>query len=76
MKPKEGKKTISSLEEDGRVFSDNDSMLKHAVQFYKKLFSKEHRENIRLDEGFWDEDQDKILPEENELLEAELTEKC
>jgi hypothetical protein len=47
-------------------------MIKHAIQFYKTLFDKEQRENIGLDENFWDED--KITSEENELLEASLNE--
>jgi hypothetical protein len=48
-------------------------MLKHAAQFYKTLFGNEQRENIRLDDNFWEES-DKVTAEENELLEAELTE--
>jgi hypothetical protein len=71
---KKRKKTIARLEEDDKVFSNNESMFKHAVLFYKNLFCKEKKENIALDEDFWGEE-DKILPEENELLEAELTKK-
>jgi hypothetical protein len=67
------KKIISCLKDNDNVFSDNDSMLKHVVHFYKNLFCKEKKENIRLDENFWDED-DMIFSEENELLEAELIE--
>jgi hypothetical protein len=48
-------------------------MLKHATEFYKKLFEKEPRENIELDEDFW-EDEDKVTPEENQMLEAEFSE--
>jgi hypothetical protein len=66
------KKKISYLEENGKVLTDNESMIKHAIQFYKTLFDKEQKENIRLDENFWDED--KITSEENELLEASLNE--
>jgi hypothetical protein len=31
---------------------ENDKMVKHALDFYKNLFGKEQRWNIRLDEGF------------------------
>jgi hypothetical protein len=48
----EEKKTISSLEENGTMFSDNDGMLKHAVYFYKTLFGEETRDSIRLDDAF------------------------
>jgi uncharacterized glyoxalase superfamily protein PhnB len=51
---------------------DNEGMLKHAARFYKTLFGNEQRENIRLDDNFWEES-DKVTAEENELLEAELT---
>jgi hypothetical protein len=66
------KKAISCLEDNGEMLTDNDSMIKHAVQFYKTLFGKEKKENISLDEDFWDEG-DKVTQEENDLLEAELT---
>jgi hypothetical protein len=67
------KKSIACLEGDGVEYSDNDGMVKHAVQFYKTLFGKEQRENISLEEDFWDE-VDKITVEENELLEAPFSE--
>jgi hypothetical protein len=34
------KKTITCLEGDGVEYTDNDMMIKHAVQFYKTLFGK------------------------------------
>jgi hypothetical protein len=67
------KKTITRLEENGMEITDNDKMLKYAVQFYKNLFGKESRENITLEDDFWD-DVDKIVVEENELLEAPFSE--
>jgi hypothetical protein len=54
-------------------FKDSEGMLKHVVHFYKTLFGKEQRENIRLDENFWGEE-DMISREENDLLEAPFTE--
>jgi hypothetical protein len=54
-------------------YNDKVGMLKHDVQFYKTLFGKEQRENVRLDEGFWDEEE-RITLEENELLEAPFSE--
>jgi uncharacterized glyoxalase superfamily protein PhnB len=52
---------------------DDSSMLTHAMEFYRKLFGTESKENIKLSEDFWSEDE-KITKEENEALEAELTE--
>jgi hypothetical protein len=46
------RKVITSLEEDGVVYDDNEKMLKHATTFYKKLFGEEPKENGHLDEGF------------------------
>jgi hypothetical protein len=54
-------------------YTDNDKMLKYAVQFYKTLFGKESREINTLEDDFWD-DVDKIAVEENELLEAPFSE--
>jgi hypothetical protein len=44
-------------------------MLKHAVEFYKTLFDKEPKENIRIGEDFWEEDE-LVTTEENAMLEA------
>jgi hypothetical protein len=52
---------------------DNDSMLKHAMNFYKNLFREESKEGISIGEDFWDV-VDKIYPKENEALEAEFSE--
>jgi hypothetical protein len=66
-------KTISCLEENGNALTDNDSMIKHEVEFYKNLFGKETRDNIRIHEEFW-EDEEKVTLEENTILEAEFSE--
>jgi hypothetical protein len=66
-------KVITSLEEDGVVYDDNEKTLKHATTFYKKLFEEEPKENVHLDEGFWKESE-KVTPEENLILEGEITE--
>jgi hypothetical protein len=46
------KKTISCLEDNGNTFSDTESMITHAAQFYKTLFEREQRENISTDGDF------------------------
>jgi hypothetical protein len=38
------------------IFSDNQSMIGHALEFYKTLFGAESRPNIKLDERFWEEE--------------------
>jgi hypothetical protein len=48
-------------------------MLKHAVEFYKTLFGKEPKENIRIGEDFWEEDE-LVTAEENAMLEAPFSE--
>jgi hypothetical protein len=68
------KKTIYSLEENGNTITETDGMLKHAMQFYKTLFGKEARVNIKLGVEFWS-DEEKISLEENEILEVAFTEK-
>jgi hypothetical protein len=67
------KKVIDSLEENGQVFDTGPEILKLGTDFYKRLFGEEPRENFRLDDEFWD-DSEKISLEENQMLEAELTE--
>jgi hypothetical protein len=42
------KRMISELEREGELITDNKPMRDHAVQFYKTLFGKESRENIRM----------------------------
>jgi hypothetical protein len=66
------RKSINRLEDDGNVIEDTPGMLKHAVQFYKTLFGKEVRENIKLGAEFWSEE-DKVIPKENLGLEASFT---
>jgi rubrerythrin len=48
-------------------------MLRHEVEFYKVLFGKETKENIRIEEEFWEEDE-KVTQEENDMLEASFFE--
>jgi hypothetical protein len=63
------------LENEGVELTDNNSMIDHVVQFYKKnILGKEPRNNIRLGGNFW-ETMDKVTSEENRLLEADFTEK-
>lgn len=47
------KKVVSCLEDGERVLSENKDLINHAVQFYKKLFGKELKENMELDTSFW-----------------------
>jgi hypothetical protein len=51
---------------------DNDSMLKHTMEFYKNLFREESKEGISIGKDFWDV-LDKISPNENEVLEADFS---
>jgi uncharacterized glyoxalase superfamily protein PhnB len=48
-------------------------MLEHAVDYYKSLFGTEQRENMRMADDFW-EDDEKVTATENNLLEAEFSE--
>lgn len=48
-------------------------MMDIAVDFYKNLFAKEDRGNIRLGENFWEEDQ-RVSTEENYSLVAPFSE--
>jgi hypothetical protein len=61
------------LEDDGAAITDNKRMLEHAVGFYKTLFGRENRENIKMDDNLWEEDE-KVTPEENEMLESTFSE--
>jgi hypothetical protein len=45
-------KTIPCLEADGTLLEDNNTMIEHAVSFYKKLFGRETGNNIWLGENF------------------------
>jgi hypothetical protein len=67
------KKEISCLEKKGIITEETSSMLTHAMEFYKNLFGEECKENIKLGDDFWAEDE-KILKEENEALEADFSE--
>jgi hypothetical protein len=46
------KKTISCLEDNGNLLTEQDDMINHVVEFYKTLFGKEMRDNIRIGEDF------------------------
>jgi 4-hydroxyphenylpyruvate dioxygenase-like putative hemolysin len=48
-------------------------MMKHEVEFYKRLFAEEERQNIKLDDDFWEVDE-RVTEEENLSLEAEISE--
>jgi hypothetical protein len=67
------RKIIANLEDNGVLLTDNSSMIKHATEFYKKLFGKENRDNFRLDDSFWREEE-KVSYEDNLALEVEFTE--
>jgi len=67
------KKTILSLQGPDGMVTENKEMLGLAVDFYKKIFGYEEKIDIHLDENFWEES-DYITAEENNLLEAPLSE--
>jgi hypothetical protein len=43
---------IHELEKEGELITDNKLMRDHAVEFYKTMFGKESRENIRMTDDF------------------------
>jgi hypothetical protein len=47
------KKVVQCLEHEGSIWTRNKDMLEHALVFYKSLFGREDRDNIRLGEEFW-----------------------
>jgi hypothetical protein len=67
------KKSIPCLEDNGVLLTETEDMLKHAVKFYKTLFGTEPKENIRIGEDFWEEDE-LVTAEENAMLEAPFSE--
>lgn len=68
------KKRIDFLESPIGHVSDQKGMMDIAVGFYKNLFAKEDRGEIRLSEDFWDISQ-RVSSEENEFLIAPFSEK-
>jgi hypothetical protein len=50
---KERGKIVSYLEHEGSLLNNNEDMLEHAVDFYKKLFGEEERSKIRLGDELW-----------------------
>jgi hypothetical protein len=61
------KKEISCLEKKGIITEETSSMLTHAMEFYKNLFGEECKENIKLGDDFWAEDE-KFLRKRMKLL--------
>jgi len=61
------KKRIDFLESPAGHVTDQRGMMDVAVNFYKTLFAREDRGDIRLSDGFWEENQ-KVNSEENEML--------
>jgi hypothetical protein len=66
-----GKKCISCLVNEWITLSENEEMIDHAMGFYKRLFGKEPRSNIKIALDFWG-GEEKVIEEENILLEAEF----
>jgi hypothetical protein len=72
-KSEKKEKRINMLEgPDGPVTEQKD-MLKIATNYYKDLFSKEDRPNIRLREYFFSHEE-QVSPQENIELEKNFTE--
>jgi hypothetical protein len=63
------KKRIEDLKGENGLVQDTPGILKIAADFYKNLFKKEDRENVSLEEFFWDTE-DLVTIEENLELEA------
>jgi hypothetical protein len=53
--------------------TNEDDMRRHALEFYQNLFGREHRQNIKRNRGFWQEDE-KVSVEENLNVEADFLE--
>jgi hypothetical protein len=66
------KKIISGLENNGDLISENEGMLKHAVNFYKTMFGEEAKDNISMDDDFW-KYEEKVIEEENEMLNSQFS---
>jgi hypothetical protein len=64
---------VICLENNGELIVETKSMLDHALSFYKALFGKEDRINIRPQCHFWEESE-KVSWEENLILEVDLSE--
>jgi hypothetical protein len=60
------------LEKGDEFITNTKGMLEHAVEYYKIMFGKENRENVRMVDDFWDEEA-KVTVVENEMLELEFT---
>lgn len=58
------KERINFLESDEGLLEDNQSMLDHVIDFYKKLFGLEKNLGVKLSEDFWEEG-DKVTMHEN-----------
>jgi ribosomal protein L10 len=61
------KKYIDCLEGPNGIVYNQEDIIKIAREFYKDIFAKEQREDIALDQSFWD-DEDLVTQEENEML--------
>jgi hypothetical protein len=68
-----GKKRINVLEGPDGLVTDQKDMLKIATEFYKELFKKEERPDIRLMNDFFSPDE-KVTLQENIALEREFSE--
>jgi len=66
------KKRIECLEGEEGLLTDHESMMEHAMGFYKKFFAQEEDYGVKLDTNFWGEE-DKVTVDENEFLEAPFT---
>jgi hypothetical protein len=68
------KKNLSVLIGPNGPVETTEEMLDVAAIFYKNLFAKENRQDISLDDGFWDME-DLLTDEEASLLDTPFTEK-
>jgi len=63
---------IRSLEENGEVITETESLKTHITKYYKNLFGSEPQSKIRLDPNIWGED-NRVTVEENEELTKPFT---
>jgi 4-hydroxyphenylpyruvate dioxygenase-like putative hemolysin len=70
---KKRKQTIFSLKYYGNHITGDENLIRHATDFYKKLFGPREGNAFAIQEDFWSSE-DKVLVEENNRLEMEFSE--
>ena len=64
---RKSKDMVISLECDGNIIEGNENLLKHATEYYTRLFGPEVDHNVQIDQSLWDE-LEQVSDLENEFL--------